>query len=119
MPYPLCLLFYITTFLYSIPHSEEVNKKIGISDRGDLGTTRFKQSQEKDWSSSFLSIRSFTAKERFPPFLVGLILKSNGDNVEALSHYKGSVDIFGDEGDAITLWGTQRPLPLAFSDKNW
>ncbi len=27
-------------------------------------------------------------------FLVDLILKSNWDNTEVLSHYKGSVDIF-------------------------
>ncbi|MBU1054155.1 MAG: alpha/beta hydrolase [Proteobacteria bacterium] len=44
---------------------------------------------------------SLVAKEHFPSFLVWLILKDNWDNIEALSNYKGAIDIFGAEADAI------------------
>jgi hypothetical protein len=44
---------------------------------------------------------SLVAGERFPAFLVALLLRDNWDNVAALSHYKGPVDIFGAADDAI------------------
>jgi pimeloyl-ACP methyl ester carboxylesterase len=46
-------------------------------------------------------VLSLVAKEHFPPFLVNMILKSNWDNVEMLSHYKGAVEIYGAEADTI------------------
>jgi len=44
---------------------------------------------------------SSVAEDHFPSFLVRLILKNNWDNVEALSNYKGPIDIFGAETDTI------------------
>jgi uncharacterized protein len=44
---------------------------------------------------------SLVAKDHFPSFLVGLLLTNNWDNVEALSHYQGPVDLFGAEDDTI------------------
>jgi uncharacterized protein len=44
---------------------------------------------------------SLVAKDHFPSLLVSLILRDNWDNTEALSHYKGPIDIFGAEGDTI------------------
>lgn len=44
---------------------------------------------------------SAVAEDHFPAFLVRLFLRSNWDNVAALSNYKGPVDIFGAEGDDI------------------
>ena len=44
---------------------------------------------------------SLVAKDHFPSFLVGLILKDNWDNIEALSDYKGPVDIFAAEADTV------------------
>ncbi len=44
---------------------------------------------------------SSVADDHFPSFLVSLLLRDNWDNVEAFSHYKGPVEIFGAEGDTI------------------
>jgi pimeloyl-ACP methyl ester carboxylesterase len=44
---------------------------------------------------------SSVARDHFPSFLVGLLLKDNWDNVSALSTYKGPVAIFGAEADTI------------------
>jgi len=44
---------------------------------------------------------SLVAKEHFPSFLVWLILKDNWNNMEALSSYKGPIDIFGAKEDAV------------------
>jgi uncharacterized protein len=44
---------------------------------------------------------SLVAKEHVPSFLVSLALHDNWDNVEALSDYKGRVEIFGAEGDEV------------------
>jgi uncharacterized protein len=44
---------------------------------------------------------SSVAEEQFPSFLVRLILKDNWDNIESFSNYKGPVEIFGAELDAI------------------
>ncbi len=41
------------------------------------------------------------ARDHFPSVMVGLILKSNWDNVSALAGYRGPVEIFGAKGDAI------------------
>jgi pimeloyl-ACP methyl ester carboxylesterase len=44
---------------------------------------------------------SLVAREHFPAFLVSLLLRDDWDNVAALSHYKGPVDIFGAEEDTV------------------
>jgi hypothetical protein len=44
---------------------------------------------------------SLVARDHFPAFLVSLLLRDDWDNVEALSHYKGPIDIFGAEGDTV------------------
>jgi len=44
---------------------------------------------------------SSVAEEHFPAFLVWLVLRDNWNNVEALSTYKGPVDIFGAERDEV------------------
>ncbi len=44
---------------------------------------------------------SLVAGERFPSFLVTLLLRDNWDNGAALSHYKGPIDIFGAAADTI------------------
>jgi pimeloyl-ACP methyl ester carboxylesterase len=44
---------------------------------------------------------SLVAKEHFPAILVRLLLRDDWDNIEALSHYKGPVDIFGAETDTV------------------
>jgi len=44
---------------------------------------------------------SQVAKDHFPSILVSLVLRDNWDNVEALSHYGGPVEIFGAERDAV------------------
>ena len=41
------------------------------------------------------------AANHMPGFLVRMILRTNWDNVEALSNYEGPVDIFAAEGDTI------------------
>jgi pimeloyl-ACP methyl ester carboxylesterase len=42
---------------------------------------------------------SLVARDHFPGFLVSLLLRDDWDNVEALSHFKGPIDIFGAEAD--------------------
>ena len=44
---------------------------------------------------------SSVAEDYFPSFLVNLLLKDDWDNVEALSKYKGPVDVFGAEADTV------------------
>jgi hypothetical protein len=44
---------------------------------------------------------SRVAKDHFPSFLVSLFLRDNWDNQQALSHYKGPIDIFGAEADRV------------------
>jgi pimeloyl-ACP methyl ester carboxylesterase len=44
---------------------------------------------------------SLVAEDHFPDFLVPLILTDNWDNVAALSHYRGPLDIFGAEDDRV------------------
>lgn len=44
---------------------------------------------------------SLVAEDRFPSFIVRLILKDNWDNVDALSNYNGPIDIFGAESDTV------------------
>lgn len=44
---------------------------------------------------------SLVAEDHFPSFLVRLLLTDNWDNVEALSHYKGPVEIIGAEFDTV------------------
>ncbi len=44
---------------------------------------------------------SLVAKDHFPSLIVSLLLRDNWDNMEALSHYKGRVDIFGAEADTV------------------
>ncbi len=44
---------------------------------------------------------ALVAKERFPGFLVRLILTDNWDNVALLSGYKGPVDVFGAKADTV------------------
>jgi len=41
------------------------------------------------------------ARDYAPAFLVKLILKTDWDNVEALSHYRGPVDVFGAKDDRV------------------
>lgn len=48
----------------------------------------------------FVSLSS-VAEDHFPSFLVRLILKDNWDNVEALSNFKGPVEIIGAENDTV------------------
>jgi hypothetical protein len=43
---------------------------------------------------------SLVARDHFPAFLVSLLLRDDWDNIEALSQYKGPVDIFAAEADA-------------------
>jgi hypothetical protein len=44
---------------------------------------------------------SLVAKDHFPSILVSLLLTDDWDNVEALSSYKGPVEIFGAVDDDI------------------
>ncbi|WAC06696.1 MAG: alpha/beta hydrolase [Thermodesulfobacteriota bacterium] len=44
---------------------------------------------------------SSVGADHFPSILVYLILRSNWDNITALSNYKGPIDIFGAEADTI------------------
>ena len=44
---------------------------------------------------------SLVAEEHFPPSLVRLMLSDNWNNIEALSNYKGAVDIIGAEFDVV------------------
>jgi pimeloyl-ACP methyl ester carboxylesterase len=44
---------------------------------------------------------SLVARHHFPSLVVSLVLRDNWDNIEALSHYKGPVEIFGAEGDIV------------------
>jgi uncharacterized protein len=44
---------------------------------------------------------SLVAKDHFPSWLVSLLLSDNWDNVEALSTYKGPIEIFGAEADTV------------------
>lgn len=44
---------------------------------------------------------SSVAEEHFPAILVWLVLKSDWNNMEALSQYSGPVDIFGARSDAV------------------
>jgi hypothetical protein len=44
---------------------------------------------------------SLVAEDHFPSFLVRLLLVDNWDNVEALSRYKGPVEVFGAEADTV------------------
>ena len=44
---------------------------------------------------------SLVAKEHVPSFLVSLALRDNWDNVEALSDYRGGVEVYGAEGDEV------------------
>ena len=44
---------------------------------------------------------SLLAKDHFPSLLVDLVLTNDWDNSEALSRYKGTVDIFGAAADSI------------------
>ena len=46
-------------------------------------------------------ILSLVAKERFPSTIVKLVLRSNWDNVNALSGYDGPVDLFGAKLDTV------------------
>lgn len=41
------------------------------------------------------------AKESFPSFVVSMVLSADWDNADALSHYKGPVDIYGAQYDTI------------------
>jgi pimeloyl-ACP methyl ester carboxylesterase len=44
---------------------------------------------------------SLVAEDHFPAILVRLILKDDWDNIEALSHFKGPIEIFGAAADTI------------------
>jgi pimeloyl-ACP methyl ester carboxylesterase len=44
---------------------------------------------------------SLVARDHFPAFLVSLLLRDDWNNVEALSPYKGPIDIFGAETDTV------------------
>lgn len=44
---------------------------------------------------------SLVAEDHFPSFLVSLLLADNWDNVEALSNYKGPIEIIGAESDTV------------------
>lgn len=44
---------------------------------------------------------SLVAEDHFPSILVHLILKDNWDNVEALSNFKGPLEIFGAKADTV------------------
>ena len=46
-------------------------------------------------------VLSLVAKERFPSTIVKLVLRSNWDNVNALSGYDGPVDLFGAKLDTV------------------
>ena len=53
---------------------------------------------------------ALVAKDHFPSILVDLILSDNWDNSEALSPYKGPVDIFGAAADSIIVVGHAKAL---------
>lgn len=44
---------------------------------------------------------SFVAEKHFPAILVRLLLRNDWNNVEALSHYNGPVEIYGAKNDTI------------------
>lgn len=53
---------------------------------------------------------SLVAREHVPAFLVSLILRTDWDNIGALSAYKGPIDIFGAESDTVIPVGHARAL---------
>jgi pimeloyl-ACP methyl ester carboxylesterase len=57
---------------------------------------------------------SLVAKDHFPSIIVRLLLRDNWDNVEALSHYKGPIDIFGAEADMVIPVVHAKALAAAF-----
>ena len=56
---------------------------------------------------------SAVAREHFPSWLVAMVLKSDWDNVAALSCYRGPVDIFGASADTIIPVAHARALAAA------
>lgn len=61
---------------------------------------------------------SLVAAEHFPAIFVRLILRSDWNNVEALSHYPGPVDIIGAEGDTIIPVKHARALAASVPGSN-
>ncbi len=63
---------------------------------------------------------SKVAERHFSSFLVGLFLRSGWDNIEALSGYKGKVDIFGAEVDTVIPLAHAKALAEALPEsKLW
>ena len=58
---------------------------------------------------------SLVAKDHFPSILVNLVLKDNWDNVEALSNFKGQLDIFGAKADTVIPVGHAKALAAAIA----
>jgi alpha/beta hydrolase fold. len=58
---------------------------------------------------------SSVAEDYLPSILVYLILRDNWDNIEALSTYKGPIDIFGAEADTIIPVRHAKALAAAVS----
>jgi pimeloyl-ACP methyl ester carboxylesterase len=44
---------------------------------------------------------SLVARDHYPALVVGLLLSDDWDNVDALSHYKGPVEIYGATADTV------------------
>jgi pimeloyl-ACP methyl ester carboxylesterase len=60
------------------------------------------------------------AADHFPSFLVGLVMTDDWDNVSALSHYRGPVDIIGAENDTVIPIRHARALAAAIpTSKFW
>jgi len=56
---------------------------------------------------------SLVAKDHFPSVVVAVLLRDNWDNVEALSTYKGPVEIFAAESDTIIAPNHAKALATA------
>lgn len=58
------------------------------------------------------------AMDHFPAFLVRWVLQSDWDNVAALAHYQGTVDVFGAKNDRVIPVRHARALAEAVPDAN-
>jgi hypothetical protein len=62
---------------------------------------------------------SSVARDHYPSLIVALLLKDDWDNVEALSHYQGRVDVFGAKYDSLIPVRHARALAASIPSSNF
>src|ERR1044071_123618 len=100
---------------YRILRSENPNTPVCVIGESIGSGPACALAQEKDGPDKIVLVVPFdslasVASERFWLFPVRLILRDAWDNVEALKHYAGSLEIFGATGDEIIPIGHARSL---------